>query len=465
MPAFGHGVAIAALLLLGGCATVPSTSSSPAPASQRSAPAAPAAARAASPGSELGPPVSQVLPNGLRLIAQDHRASDIVALYMWVGVGVRFEKPDELGYSHFMEHMLFKGTDKWGPGYLDRTVEGAGGRSNAVTSFDYTTFYLIMPKEAMELGLQLLADMAFRSVFDPAEIAREREVIFEEARIEQDTAKSAIVRQLYGLVFDGNPYGRPVLGTPETMNAATQERLLAFYKHYYTPENMTVVVVGPVEVAAIRAAVDRTFGRAPRDAFTPVPAEGPPPLTGTLSRTVDRPEQQAMLAMGWQAPRSNDPNGDAVDLLTTILAGTESSRLAKRLRDDEQLVSSVTMSYSALMGGGIATLRADLEAKDLEKTHQIVLEEIAKMQETGPTEEERQLALTKFEAQHAFDTETSEGLAYAYGLAEMTWTLEAEMTYVERLRKVTREQIRDAARRYLSRVDYARLAFVPKRTP
>jgi predicted Zn-dependent peptidase len=177
---------------------------------------------------------------------------------------------------------------------------------------------------------------------------------------------------------------------------------------------------------------------------------------------VERAEQQAHLALGWQAPRSDDTAGDAVDLLSTILAGTESSRLARRLRDDERLVSSVTMSYAALVGGGIVSLRADLEAKDLERVEQIVLEEIARIQETGPTEEERQLAVTKFESQHAFDTETSEGLAYAYGIAETTWNLEAELRYVERLRRITREQIRDAARRYLSRTDYARLAFLPK---
>ena len=116
-----------------------------------------------------------------------------------------------------------------------------------------------------------------------------------------------------------------------------------------------------------------------------------------------------------------------MDLLTTILAGTESSRLAQRLRDKERLVSTVTMSYSALMGGGIVSLRAELEAKDLERVERIILEEIARIQESGPTEEERRLAVTKFEAQHAFDTETSEGLAYAYGLAETTWTLDAEL--------------------------------------
>ena len=413
---------------------------------------------------ELPPPSREVLSNGLRLIIQDHRAADIVAVYLWVGVGVRYERPEQLGYSHFQEHMLFKGTDKWGPGYIDRAVEGVGGRSNAVTSFDYTTFYLILPSEAMQTGVELLSDMAFRSTFDPQEIKREREVIFEEANIEADNPKTAIIRQLYGMVFDGNPYGRPVLGTPATMNAATQEKLKAYNRHYYTPENMTLVVVGPVDAKAVRAAVDRTFGRMPRTGYQGAPAPAPPPLKGVKRRQVERAEQQAYLAMGWQAPRSDDSNGDAVDLLTTILAGTDSSRLTKRLRDEENLVSSITMSYAALMGGGIVSLRADLEAKDLARVEQIILEEIEKIQTAGPTEDERRLAVTKFESQHAFDTETSEGLAYAYGIAETTWSLDAELHYVDRLRQITREQIRDAARRFLSRGDYARLAFVPKRT-
>lgn len=437
---------LAAAALVAGCAG----------SGARSGPAA-AAAEA-----ELPAPVRSVLRNGMRLIVQEHRAADIVAIYLFVGVGTRHETADQLGYAHFQEHMLFKGTDKFGPGYVDRVVEGVGGRSNAVTSFDYTTFYLILPTEATATGVQLLADMAFRSTFAPEEITREREVIFEEARIEQDNPRTAIVRQLYGMVFAGHPYGRPVLGTRETMLAATQDKLRAFNRRYYTPENMTLVVAGPVDVAAVRAMVDRSFGQMSKTGYRPTPPPPPRPLGGGARRTTERPEQQAHLALGWQAPRSDDANGDAVDLLTTILAGTESSRLARRLRDEERLVSSVTMSYAALVGGGIASLRADLEAKDLERVEKIVLEEIAKIQESGPTEEERRLAVTKFESEHAFDTETSEGLANAYGLAETTWNLEAELRYVERLRRITREQIRDAARRYLSRTDYARLAFVPK---
>jgi predicted Zn-dependent peptidase len=411
---------------------------------------------------ELPPPVRQVLPNGLRLIVQEHRAADIVAVYLYVGVGVRYERPDQLGYSHFQEHMLFKGTDKWGPGYIDRTVEGGGGRTNATTSFDFTDFYILVPKDSMETAIQTLADMAFRSTFDPKEVAREREVIFEEANIETDNPKAAIIRQLYGMVFANNPYGSPVLGTRPTMNAATSEILKAYNKRYYTPENMTLVVAGPVEVKTVRAMVDRIWGTIPSTGYKPATAPVPQPLKGIVRKSVERPEQQARLALGWLAPPANDVAGDSVDLLTTILAGAESSRLAVRLRDQDRLVSSITMSYSAQMGGGIVTLRAELEAKDLERVEQIILEEIARMQAEGPTEEERQLAVTKAESQHAFDTETADGLANAYALAETTWTLDAELGYVGRVRKITREQIQEAARRYLSRTNYARIAFQPK---
>src|SRR5262245_3174017 len=366
------GISVLALFL-GGCA---GTASAPRTEATPTAPPASAAAG----------PISQVLPNGLRLILQDHRAGNIVAIYLWIGVGVRYDKPDELGYSHFMEHMLFKGTDTWGPGHIDRAIEGIGGKSNAVTSFDYTTFYLLLPSNALDMGLQLLSDMAFRSIFAPEEIVRERDVILEEARIEQDNPKAASLREIYHLAFDGNPYGRPVLGTPATLNGANHDRLVAYYKHYYVPENMVLVVVGPVEPTAVHAIVDRTFGPMPNTGLKPTPAPVPTPLASTVREIVERPEHQAVLAMGWNAPRSDDPDGDAVDLLTTILAGTESSRLAKRLRDQEQLVSSITMNYAALMGGGIATLRADLEAKDLDKTEQITLEEIATIQEPCPTE-------------------------------------------------------------------------------
>jgi zinc protease len=420
------------------------------------------APRAAS-GETAGAPAVEKLPNGLTLIVQQHRAADIVAVHLWVATGVRYESPDTLGHSHFQEHMLFKGTDTFGPGHIDRTLEGTGGRSNAFTGADYTTYQMLVPSEATPKAIELLDAMMFRSAFDPKEVDAERQVISEESRIETDTPRSALVRQLYGMVFTGHPYGWPVLGTPATMKAATRENLKAFNRRFYTPENMTLTVVGPVDVRTIRTMVDRTFGKRARSGYTPPAAPTLAPLTEVVRRTVERPEQQAYLALGWQAPRLADRDSLLLDLLATILAGSESSRLATTLRDSERLVTRISMSNTTLQLAGILYVQAQLEAGDVEKVERRILEEVARLQADGPTEEERELAVTKAESDHAFAFETSDGVASAYGIAYTTATLEDELFYIERLRAITREQIRDAARKYLPATAYARLAFVPKR--
>jgi zinc protease len=442
----GVAFALVATLVGAGCASAPPPMSPTAPV--------------ASTIKALGP-VREVLPDGLTLLIQDHRSSDIVAVYLWVGTGVRYEKPDGLGYAHFQEHMLFKGTDTFGPGFIDRTVEGQGGRSNAFTSFDYTTFQILVPVDGTRKALELLEAMAFRSTFDPKEIDAERQVIFEESRIETDTPKSAIIRQLYGLVFPNHPYGRPVLGTPETMNAANREKLKGFNQQYYTPENMVLVVVGPVDPKAIRAMVDATFGKRPKTGYAPPPTPPLTPLKGIICKTVERPEQQAQLALGWQAPSLANPDSFALDLVATILGGSESSRLPKTLRDGERLVSGISVSNSSMQLAGIFYVQAQLEAADVAKAKQRILEELERLEKEGPTEEERQLAVTKAESEHAFAYETSDGVAAAYGITQLTGNLDDELRYVDRLRAVTREQIRDAARKYLPLTDYACIAFVP----
>lgn len=447
-----YGAVAALAVAASGCATA---SHMPPPGS------AAVETQASPPALESAGPTVQVLPNGLTLIIQQHRAADIVAVYLWVATGVRYEKPDGLGYAHFQEHMLFKGTDKFGPGYIDRTVEGQGGRSNAFTSFDYTSFQILVPSDGAQTALGLLDDMAFRSTFDPKEIDAERQVIFEEARIETDNPKSAVLRQLYGLVFAGHPYGRPVLGTPETMNAADQAKLKGFNHQYYTPENMVLVVVGPVDAKTVRAMVDLNFGKYPRTGYVPPPVPPLAPIKGMVRKTVERPEQQAHLALGWQAPSLSNPDSFALDLVATILGGSESARLQKNLRDGERIVSGINTSNSSMKLSGIFYVQSQLEAADVEKVEQRILDEIVRLQKEGPTEEERQLAVTKAESEHAFAYETTDGVASAYGLVQLTGKLDDELRYIERLRGVTREQIQEAARKYLPVTDYARMAFVP----
>jgi predicted Zn-dependent peptidase len=209
--------------------------------------------------------------------------------------------------------------------------------------------------------------------------------------------------------------------------------------------------------------VDETFGKRARTGYTPPAAPPLAPISGIVRRTVERPEQQAHLTLGWQAPRLADRDSLPLDLLVSVMAGGESSRLPARLRDSERIVSRISMSNTTLQLAGIMYVHAQLEAADVEKAERRILEEIARLQAEGPTEEERELAVIKAESEHAFAYETSDGVASAYGTAYMTAKLEDELRYIERLRTITREQIRDAARKYLPLTDYVRLAFVPRK--
>lgn len=406
-------------------------------------------------------PTRLVLDNGMRLIIQEHRASDVVSLHLWVRVGGRDERPSESGFSHFTEHMLFKGTETRGRGFVDREVEGVGGRTNAGTSLDYTFYYMLLPARQAARGIEVMADVAFNSAFDPDEIERERQVIFEEIRLGEDNPRSSLIRQLYAQVFPGHPYGRPVLGEEATLRSATREALRQYYKRHYAPDNMTLVVVGAVDAAEVRSAVARSFAKVPAAGHRREPLPSQPSLQGVRRREVLRKDRQAYLAMGWSAPVLDHADTLAVDLLASILGGSRSSRLNQALRERSRLVSTIRAGYAALQGGGVLSVTAQLEPGDLRQVEEAILEEIRRIQIEGVTEVERQRAVAAAESEHAFATETAEGQARAYGLAETVWRLEEELRYVERLRGVAREEIREVARRYLLADRYAVLTFAP----
>ena len=421
------------------------------------------ATHAFTPGQRHGlpSPIREVLPNGMRLIVQEHRAAGTVAIHLWTGVGGRDEATGERGFSHFAEHMLFKGTQTRPRGFVDREVEGVGGRTNAGTSNDYTFYYLLLPAARVRAGINVIADMVLNSVFDPAELAREREVVFEEVRLNEDNPRSSLGHQLYTLLYQGHPYGRPVLGDAADLRGATQETLRGYYTRHYVPNNMTLVVVGPVDPTEVRAAAIAAFGSRPAAGYARQPVAPPAPLDGVRSRSVERPERQTQLGLAWLAPPLGHADMAAVDVLGHILGGSRSSRLNQALRERARLVSSISGWYGALQGAGALGITAQLEGGDQEAVERAIMAEIQRIKVDGATAEELARAITSSEAEREFSRETVEGLALAYGRAETTWNLEAERGYVDRVRAVTRAQVQEAARRYLT-ASYARLAFVPR---
>ncbi|MGH7366380.1 MAG: M16 family metallopeptidase, partial [Candidatus Rokuibacteriota bacterium] len=238
----------------------------------------------------------------MRLIIQEHRAAATVAIHLWVGVGGRDEAVGERGFSHFAEHMLFKGTETRPRGFVERDVEAVGGRTNAGTSNDYTFYYLLLPATRTRPGIALIADMVLNSAFDPTELGRERDVVFEEVRLNEDNPRASLGRQLYSLLYQGHPYGRPVLGDAADLQEATRETLHGYYKRHYVPENMALVVVGPVSPAEVRAAAVSVFGALPQTGYTRRPLPPPAALDGVRARSVERAERQAQLGLAWLAP-------------------------------------------------------------------------------------------------------------------------------------------------------------------
>jgi predicted Zn-dependent peptidase len=408
-------------------------------------------------------PTREVLANGVVMIAQEHRAADVVSLQLWVRVGGRDETSSELGLSHYLEHMLFKGTPTRPPGSIDRLIEGFGGSSNAFTSYDFTHFDLLVPSAHVRPAMALLADIAVNASFVPAELEAEKKVVLEEMAVLGDDPDRFLVRRLSETAYPGHPYGRPILGTRQIVEHLTREQLNAYYKKHYVPQNMVLVVVGPVPVVRIRALASETFGRLSGPAALARPVTPIPSLAGGRRDDVPRPERQAGLGMAWQAPGTRIAADDitAVDLLTYILGDGPSSRLNQTVREDERLVQSIEARYVTRERSGIVSITARLEAEKMDAAQAAILDVIRRVRADGVTEAERQRALVTAEAAYAFDIETAEGLARSYGQAETTWTLGDELQYLARLRQVTVAEIQAAARTYFGDDDYARVRLRP----
>jgi zinc protease len=442
---------LAALLLLGlmlaGCAMAGS---------------APAPAPAARPTAAVGP-VREVLPNGVVLITQDHHAADVVALQLWMRVGGRDERPEELGLSHYLEHMLFKGTPTRPLGSIDRLIEGLGGTSNAFTSYDFSHFDVVVPATHVRPALELLADIAVNAAFVPEELEAEKKVVFEEMNLTEDDPEKFLGRRLSETAYQAHPYGRPILGTRELVQSLTRERLDAYYKKHYVPRNMTLVVVGPMPPDQVRPLAAATFGRLVGPPSARPPATAVPPLTGGRKADVPRPEQQAYLGLAWQAAATGVASEDipAVDLLTYILGDGPSSRLNQVVREGKRLVQSIEAAYVTRELSGLVSVTARLDARNLDAAETAIFEVVGRVRADGVTEAERQRAIVTAESFYAFDIETAEGLARSYGQAETTWTLDNELRYLEGLRRVTAAQIQAAARKYLGDDNFARVRFVP----
>jgi predicted Zn-dependent peptidase len=315
------------------------------------------------------------LENGLTVATAEmpHMAS--VSLGIWVGVGGRCEAEEVGGISHFIEHMLFKGTKRRTARDISQAVEGIGGYLNAFTSEEHTCFYAKAGHGHFEDLLEVLTDMFLHSTFDAGELAKEREVIKEELAMYLDQPQQYVQELLNAALWPGQPLGRSITGTVKTLDAISRERMFDFQRSHYMAEGVVIAAAGRLRHAEVLRAVGRRarqFPGGPRPRFEPV--------TGAQERPVVRlhtkKTEQTQIALGVRACSRHQEQRFALRLLNAVLGENMSSRLFQTVREEKGLAYSIYSGNSFFDDTGDLVISAGLDLGNLEKTLKIILREI-----------------------------------------------------------------------------------------
>lgn len=398
------------------------------------------------------------LSNGMRVIVvPDHRAP-VVTHMVWYRVGAADEPPGVSGIAHFLEHLMFKSTEKIATGEFSKIISRLGGQDNAFTGHDVTAYFQRVAKDRLPRVMEMEADRMVNLRLEDKEVLTERQVILEERRSRVENSPAAILdEQMNAALFLSHPYGLPVIGWEHEMAKLTRQDALDFYKRFYAPNNAILVVTGDVTPAEVRELAERTYGAIPANPNVmarPRPQEPP----HRAPRRVDLKDPRAGKP-SWQrlylAPSYNtaEPGeAEALDLLMKIAASGATSRIYRRLVVDQKVASSAGGWYSgaARDSGKISVYAVPADGVALTAVENAVDQVLADIKANGVTAEELERAKKLYLAEYVYETDNQATLARRYGWAlTVGRSVEDIEKWPERLAKVTLEDVLKAARKHL----------------
>lgn len=410
-------------------------------------------------------PTRFALDNGLKVLLLRDRAAPVVAFQAWVNVGSADEKPDEAGIAHVFEHMLFKGTAKRGVGQIAQEVEAAGGDINAFTSYDHTVYHLVLSARDFDTGLDILADAVQRSSFDPTELERELKVVLEELRQGEDSPGRVVSQTLFGTAFGTHPYGRPIIGSERTIKSFRRDKLLDFFRRWYTPANITFVVVGDFDPKMaeqkVRAAWS-TPGAPPVPARDVRAAAVEPAQKKARAKVLTRDVRETHLALAFHIPGLAHEDTAALDVAAILVGQGDSSRLVREVKRNRELATEVHAYAYTPLEPGLFVAGATMPAGDPEPTLRAILGELYRLTHEDPTSEELAKAKAIIESESVYQKETVQGMARKLGFYHSAaGGAEAEAAYLARVRALTPSTVRAACARYLVPGNATVVALVP----
>jgi predicted Zn-dependent peptidase len=384
------------------------------------------------------------LDSGLTVITETMAEARSVCIGFWVGTGSRDEAPESAGSSHFLEHLLFKGTDARSASAIAEAVDEVGGDFNAFTTKEYTSFYIRLLAEHVELGLDILSDIMWRPALRGADLDAERQVILDEILMHADEPADEAAEQSSATLFPDHPLGREVLGTEASVEAMTDTRIRAFFDEHYLPGNMVVAVAGDLDHDRVVAGLAERAGehRGGSGPERTCPDGRVTPLAVTR-----RPTEQAHVVLAARSVDRNHPSRYALAVLNHVLGGGLSSRLFQEIRERRGLAYSVWSERVAYVDAGFLSVGLGTSPEHVAEVLDIVTDELAALGADGITERELAIAKGNLRAETLLACEDSGARMSRIGAGML---LHGEVLSVDevlsRVEALTREDVHDAAR-------------------
>ncbi len=391
------------------------------------------------------------LDNGLKVILYEDHKIPSISYYTFFRVGSRNERPGLTGVSHFIEHMMFNGTKKYGPGEFDRLMEFYGGANNAYTSDDLTAYTNWFPPHALEKIIELEADRMQGLIFDPEVFESERGVVASERRMAVENNNEALLYEnVRATAIMAHPYHWDVIGWMSDILNWRRDEVIQYYRTYYAPNNAVLVVVGDFDSQKTLELIKKNYSSIPAQTPPPPVTTAEPPQMGRKEVVIKKEAQTPSFLVVYHAPRCQDPDFFTLSILEKPLLQGESSRLYRRLVREEQLAISVYGGIEEKIDPFLFTISVKPRpGADLDRIEKIIDEELDKIVKEGITEQEYQKALNIIRSDFYFGLESNAGKANLLGASEILFgSYENLFTIIDRYAQVKREDIPAVAKKY-----------------
>lgn len=406
------------------------------------------------------------LPNGLHVILHQDNTAPVVTTSVMYHVGAKNEQPDRTGFAHFFEHLLFEGTKNIGRGKWFEIVSSNGGTNNANTTDDRTYYYEVFPSNALEVGLWMESERMLHPVIDQIGVDTQNEVVKEEKRLRIDNSPygnffMAVKRNL----FKKHPYRWTTIGEMEHLDAATLDEFLAFNKKFYVPNNAVLVVAGDIKLPETKEMIAKYFGTIPRGKDVIHSKIEEDPITETLYDTYYDPNIKVpAIVTAYRTPAMTEREAYTLNMLSTVLSSGKSSRLYKRLVDRDKKALQVFAFNNAQEHYGTYIVAAlPLGDKPLSELLKDMDEEIKRLQTELISDEEFQKIQNKFESNFVSSNSGVEGIANSLARYYMLYDdVNLINNEIDIYRSITKEGIRNVAKKYLNPNQRLELKYLPK---